>query len=105
MLTTKAELKRRAAIRKSRNELVKMMQAAHRFRKLFKDIGTIVKVEPVFPPPFPQNCGPIRGTKIGPPKPITKRQFDKGIAATEVQMKKAIRVFDKMCLRRPRPGR
>ncbi len=104
MPMTLAERKRRAAIRNARQELTKMILAAHRFRKFFKGVGKIGKVEPGFPPPFPQDCGPIPGMKRGP-KQTTKQQFDKGIAATEVQMKKAVRVFDKMCPPGPRPNR
>jgi len=93
---TLAERKRRKAIQISRRELLKALQSIRRFRKYFKGVGTIAKVDPGFPPPFPSvPCGPIV-RKVPKTKPLTKKIFGASMDRMEVMLENHIRVLDKM---------
>jgi hypothetical protein len=92
---SKAERKRRAAIRSSRDALAKAYLAVNRFRKWFKYVGWIGKVDPSFPPPFPSvPCGPIRRLP-GKPKRISQKQFDAGMREIEVRLLSAKKMFNR----------
>lgn len=91
MPMTLAEKRRRVKIAAARRELEKSIHAAHRFRKLFREIGTIAKVIPGFPPPTFPCAGPLDKSKT-----VTKKQLDQGMAKIEVALIKAHRVYNKM---------
>lgn len=91
MQMTLAERRRRAKIASAIRELEKSIQAAHRFRELFRGVETIAKVIPGFPPPQLPCGGRLRKSQT-----VTKKQLDQGMARIEVALKKTRRVCDMM---------
>ena len=91
MPMTLAEKRRRAKIASARNELEKAIHAAHRFRKYFKGIKLIGRVDPGFPPPTLPCGGLLRKSRT-----VSKKQLDQGMAKIERALIKAQRVYDMM---------
>jgi hypothetical protein len=97
-----AEKKRAKAIRDCKRELVKSIQAARRFKRMFIGIREPAKVIPNgFPPHFPDYpCGPIPPIgKRKPPKPITKKQLERVATRLVDQLVYTQRAFNRFSSR------
>jgi len=110
MAMTAAERKALAARRATRTALMKARRATRAAKARLRNVGPIgYEIPSQYPPQMPKSpcyLPPIKELRTRmKPQRITKRELERTVGSIEVWLGHVIKVYDKMCPKKPRVRR